>query len=432
MPNSVAASIRLCDHCGAVQPPANFCRQCGTADPEPVPVGFIPRQRRALLRSGLYSVLTLIGFGMFATVLLFIFGSTGFDLVPLVLVVGAAVLPTIAYVTFILWLDRNEPETWEIRALAFFWGAVIAVFFALFVNTAAYSVFALLSDPDTGAILTAVIAAPLVEESAKGLLVLVVLTAARKHIDGMLDGIVLGALVGLGFAMTENITYFGRTYSENGAATFGALFVVRSLINGLGHAVWTSFTGAGIGWARDRHGRGILRAIVPILGWTAAVLGHAIWNLGASIVIGFLSIGLERFYLLADWKALILAGVIGGLPFSIPPLLIALILILLGKEQEDRVIRNFLPMEVQLGTITWEEWNSIADPACRKMALSEARKVGGRLGWKRRRQFNVLATRLAFFHYHAIKGERPYLPEIRAAEQMRWQLSALRWSMLNE
>lgn len=431
MPESLALVIRLCNRCGAIQPPANFCRQCGQAEPGPVPDEFIPKQRRGLLRSGLYSLLTLIAGCMMATVLLLIIGSTGFGLKPAFLVIGAAVLPTLIYGGLIIWLDRNEPESWELRGLAFFWGAVIAVFFALFFNTAAYSVFSLLSDADTGTILTAVIAAPLVEESAKGLLVLVVLMAARKHIDGMLDGILLGALVGLGFAMTENITYFGQVYAQDGAAQFGALVVVRSVINGLGHAVWASFTGAAIGWARERHGRGTSRVIVPMLGWGAAVLGHAIWNFCAALTIGILAIGFQQFYLLDDWKALILAGVIGGLPFSIPPLLTALILVMLGKEQEERVVRNFLPIEVWLGTISWDEWNEISSPERRRMSLQSARNSGGRRAWRQRQQFNTVATRLAFFHYHAIKGERPYRPEIRAAEQLRWQLSALRWSMQN-
>lgn len=424
-------SVRLCPRCGYLQPPANFCRQCGLANPGPVPPGFLPKSRTGCARPVLYSILTIVAAGMLICVLLSVVGSTGFRLETIALAIVAAVLPTLAYGGLILWIDRYEPESWELRGLTFFWGAVIAVFLALIFNTTAFSIFAALSDPDTGAILTAAISAPLVEESAKGVLVLIVLMVTRKHIDGMLDGLVLGALVGLGFAMTENIMYFGQAYDDGGASTVGALFVVRSLINGLGHAVWTSFTGAAIGWARDRHGRGLLRAIVPVIGWSAAVLGHAVWNLGASIVIGILSVGFERVFWLADWQALILAGLIGGLPFSVPPLLTALIFVLLGREQEDRVVRQFLPIEVGLGTLTQAEAATVTSPPERRKVLREAREIGGKGAWKQQREFNLIATRLAYFHYHAIRGERPYLPEIRRAEQLRWQLSALRWSMLN-
>ena len=204
---------------------------------------------------------------MLLCVLLTVFTSTGLDIRAIALALSAAILPTVLYGALIIWLDRNDPESWEMRGLTFFWGAVIAIFFALFLNTAAWSFFTLASDPDTGSILTAVAVAPFVEESAKGLLVLLVLWFTRRHIDGVLDGMLIGALVGLGFAMTENITYFGIAYGDGGAGAVGTLFIIRSVINGLGHAVWTSFTGAAVGWARARHGRGVLRLIVPVIGW---------------------------------------------------------------------------------------------------------------------------------------------------------------------
>jgi RsiW-degrading membrane proteinase PrsW (M82 family) len=396
-----------------------------------LPTNYLPAQRRSVARSILYSILTIIAACMLVSVVLVLITSVGFDWAALGIAIVAAVLPTVAYGALVVWLDRNEPESWELRGLAFFWGAVVAVFIALFFNTTAFSALTLATNEDTSAILTAVIAAPLVEESAKGLLVLVVLIATRKHIDGLLDGMLLGALVGLGFAMTENVLYFGQAYWDGSASSVGSLFVVRSLINGMGHAVWTSFTGAAIGWARSRHGRGVMRAIVPLVGWSAAVLGHAIWNLCAALAIGILWIGFQQLYLLHDWQALVMAGIIGGLPFSIPPLLLAFILMMLGREQEERVVHDYLPIEIALGTITYAEYLNVVDPARRKSELRHMKAVGGKSGRRQQVQFNKAATRLAFFHYHAIKGERPYVPEIRQAEHQRWQLSALRWAMLN-
>lgn len=368
---------------------------------------------------------------MVLCVVLVVLASTGLDGRALGLALAAAVLPTVLYGSLILWLDRTEPESWEVRGLTFFWGAVIAVFFALFLNTAAWSFFTLASDADTGAIITAVAVAPFVEESAKGVLVLLVLWFTRRHIDGVLDGMIIGALVGLGFAMTENITYFGSAYADGGASAVGMLFVIRSVINGLGHAVWTSFTGAAVGWSRARHGRGVLRLGAPVLGWAAAVVGHGVWNLGASLTITVLSIGLERVYFLPEWQAVIIGGVVGGLPFSVPPVLVAATIAVLGREQEARVVRRYLPVEVALGTISAAEYRTISDPAARARSIRAARREGGALRRRQQRQFNEIAIRLAHFHYHAIKGERPHAPEIRRAEQLRWQLSALRWSMAN-
>ena len=128
---------------------------------------------------------------------------------------------------------------------------------------------------------------------------------------------------------------------------------------------------------------------------------------------------------------MIIAGVLGGLPFSIPPLLAALLIALLGREHEARVVSRYLPIEVMLGTITDEEYQTVADPAARKQSLETAQVAGGSVRRNQQRRFNEIATRLAYFHYHANEGERPHLPEIRRAEQLRWNLSALRWSMLN-
>jgi RsiW-degrading membrane proteinase PrsW (M82 family) len=391
----------------------------------------LPTRRIGLLKPALFSLITIIAACMLACVVVVVLTSTGLNLRAIAIALSAAIAPTLVYGALILWLDRNEPESWEVRGLTFFWGAVIAVFFALFLNTAAWSFFSLAADSDTSSILTAVAVAPFVEESAKGMLVLIALWFTRRHIDGVLDGMIFGALVGLGFAMTENITYFGAAYRDGGAASVGVLFVIRSMINGLGHAVWTSFTGAGVGWARARHGRGILRLIVPVLGWCGAVMGHAVWNLFASIAITVLSIGLERVFLFPDWQALLIGGLIGGLPFSLPPLLMAIVIALLGREQEARIIREYLPIEVSLGTLSEDEYQVVSDPAARRESLLIAQVSGGAKLRKQQRAFNDLATRLAFFHYHAIKGERPYLPEIKRAAQLRWNLSALRWSMRN-
>jgi hypothetical protein len=159
-----------------------------------------------------------------------------------------------------------------------------------------------------------------------------------------------------------------------------------------------------------------------------AVFGHAIWNLGASIVISLIAMSL---FWRPAWEALIVAGVVGGMPFSVPPLVIAFILFMFGREKEERVVRSYLPIEVELGTLTREEMADVVDPERCKRSILNAEKSGGKAAVQHQRAFNILATQLAYFHYHAVSGERPDLLEIRRAERLRWQMSALRWSLLN-
>lgn len=426
MVTTVASPVQQCARCGLIQPPANFCRRCGNPDPFPISSERYWGEHSSVGRPIAYSILTLIFAVMLGCVILVLLSATGLHARSIAIAVGAANLPTIAYGALIAWLDRAEPESWELRILTFLWGAVVAVFIALILNSTAYSIFALLTDADTGAILTAVISAPLVEESAKGLLVLLVLWIARRNIDSMLDGLVLGATVGLGFAMTENIMYFGTAYRDGGAEAVGALFVIRCLINGMGHAVWTSFTGAAVGWSRGRHGRGVLRFIVPVLGWATAVAGHAIWNLGATIVIGIMNIVLIETYQFSEWRAFVVAGVMGGLPFVIPTVLTASIFARLGREQEDRIIRTYLPIEVRLGTLTPFEADRVIGQHSHRPTLRSLRRKNRSVRERRQAAFDAAAVRLAFFHYHALRGERPDKATVQRAEQMRWRISTLR------
>ena len=55
-----------------------------------------------------------------------------------------------------------------------------------------------------------VLVAPLVEESLKGLAVLLIMWLLRAEFDDVRDGIVYGALVGLGFSISEYGLYLAR------------------------------------------------------------------------------------------------------------------------------------------------------------------------------------------------------------------------------
>jgi len=82
----------------------------------------------------------------------------------------------------------------------------------------------------------AVISAPIVEESAKAFILFVLFFWKKDEFDGIVDGIVYAGMVGLGFAMTENILYYGRAVwrrrishlhfhpARNGRAIFASAF----------------------------------------------------------------------------------------------------------------------------------------------------------------------------------------------------------------
>ena len=140
----------------------------------------------------------------------------------------AAVLPVPTYTFLILQLDRYEREPWLALAAAFLWGALVATFIAAIFNDLVGMAVSASVGEQLGNTLTTAAVAPIVEEAAKGIAVLLLYFILRHEFDNVLDGIVYGSLVGIGFAMTENILYFGRMYLREGIIGLGFLSTCAS------------------------------------------------------------------------------------------------------------------------------------------------------------------------------------------------------------
>jgi hypothetical protein len=127
------------------------------------------------------------------------------------------------------------------------------------------------------------ITAPLVEETWKGLAVLIVFLLFHKEFDSILDGIVYGAIVGLGFAATENVLYFFGQYMDGGWAGFFTNFFLRIGIFAWEHPSYTALTG--IGFAVSRTSRNTLvKFIAPVVGLGMAMFAHSFHNTAVTFV----------------------------------------------------------------------------------------------------------------------------------------------------
>lgn len=197
-----------------------------------------------------------------------------------------AFLPAAFYVLPLIWLDRYDPEPLWLLALAFSWGALVAIIISFVVNTAIGVGVALTFDPETGELAGAVISAPIFEEGTKGLGLVIILVFFRKYFDGILDGIIFGGVIALGFATVENVLYYGNALNSGIPALIVVLFFVRGVLSPFAHVFFTSMTGIGCGISRESH-NGAVKIIMPVVGYIFAVILHAIWN-GVPTLISYL------------------------------------------------------------------------------------------------------------------------------------------------
>ena len=150
----------------------------------------------------------------------------------------------------ILWfLDRRERESPWLFTAAFLWGGLIATALALPFNTAFFKLvdewlthhpmLAVILGPEAPMMLVAPISAPIVEELAKALGVLLLFWLLRPEFDNMRDGLVYGALVGLGFTWYEAALYVVNVYAKIGVAAYGLQLGARYALFRLGgHAFY--------------------------------------------------------------------------------------------------------------------------------------------------------------------------------------------------
>lgn len=219
----------------------------------------------------------------------------------------AAAAPALLYTWLIWWCDRYEREPRSLLILTFVWGAVPAIVLSLIAELAFNLPLALLPSRAAQNIVAAGAIAPVVEEVVKGAILFALFLLAYQEFDGVLDGIVYGALVGCGFALSENFFYFLSAFMEKGWGAWGGVVFLRAIVFGLNHAFFTSLTGIGLGIARGAR-QPWLRVGAPLVALGAAIFFHAVHNLSASFTTFTpLTLGIS---LLADWGGVLIVGAV--------------------------------------------------------------------------------------------------------------------------
>ncbi len=251
-----------------------------------------------------------------------------------------AFIPPMIYILPLIFLDRYDPEPPWLIASAFAWGGIVATFFSIIINTTIGEIAGgVTGSPIIAQLVGVVISAPIVEELFKGIGVVLIFLIFWREFDDILDGIVYGGVVGLGFATVENILYYGRGVNT-GTKMVLTLLLVRGIMSPFIHSIFTAMTGIGCGIARESHNK-LVRFIMPILGYLVAVSLHMGWNGGISVLASIL-FGENGFY----YAYLILA-----VPFFLAFVGFCAYIM----RRQNRILREALAIDVAQGLITDEQ-----------------------------------------------------------------------------
>lgn len=208
-------------------------------------------------------------------------------------------VPMFIFAAFVYWLDRYEKEPKALLGAAFFWGMVIAAGGAFIINTAfGVGIYIFTGSEGAADVGTTSIIAPIVEETLKGMAVAIVFFVFYKEFDSILDGIIYGGIVGLGFAATENTLYIYRNgYLDGGWGGLFLLAFVRVILVGWMHAFFTAFTGIGFAISRINKNT-LIKFIAPLIGLGAAMSIHAFHNTFGGLIGGLGGLAAGTF---VDW-----------------------------------------------------------------------------------------------------------------------------------
>ena len=219
-------------------------------------------------------------------------------LFPTVVLLGNFMTPA-AYVAFFYERRHLSKLTLPTTALTFFYGGVLGVFAAALLEP----LFISRIDFSTSFVVG------LIEEAVKILGVLFIVRRLRH--DSELDGLILGAAAGMGFASLESTGYAFSSFLRSGGnlSFIVAVTLLRGVLAPIGHGTWTAIL-AGVLFreSKPHHFRFNGKVIGAYL--TVSVL-HGLWDglptllavfvsSGVDIVIGQSIVALTGFFIL--WR----------------------------------------------------------------------------------------------------------------------------------
>nr|WP_156662651.1 PrsW family intramembrane metalloprotease [Mycobacterium sp. 1274761.0] len=279
-----------------------------------------------------------------------------------------------------LWLDRWEPEPPRLLILAFLWGASVAVVIAAILQLVAEAAFNPTAS-DSVSPVTIVLGAPLTEEAAKGLFLLVMMTGRRRNeLNSLTDCLVYAGLVGAGFSWLEDILYIGGGDTVGDSLGTAAM---RLVMAPFAHSLFTSMFGIGVYFALQQR-TAAARLGPLVLGYVGAVFMHGLWN-GSSLLGAGAYFGVYVLWMVPIFALVIWVGVA-------------------SRRKEQVITAQKLPGMVAAGLVSPNEATWLGSLRERKAAIGQAARLGGPAAAKAVKNFATQVVELAFVRDRIDRG----------------------------
>jgi protease PrsW len=242
------------------------------------------------LRKPVYAVLfgillvTLLGLGAY-NLLWPLYGGSPRMIQAFGIGILIAALASVPAIVLVWYLDRREHESPLLLAGAAVWGAVVSVSLSLLFGDALYGYLLRLAKASGGTVfgfsaetISAVLTTPIVEEIVKGVAILLLFWLLRADFDDLRDGILYGAMVGLGYNAAQYTIFLLDQYATTGTPPYLTMAALQFVFLGVnGHFVYSALLGAGFGLARQTH-NSRLKTFAPLGGVALAILANILAN----------------------------------------------------------------------------------------------------------------------------------------------------------
>lgn len=216
-------------------------------------------------RKGLWWRVLLIVLVFYVVGVLIMLLSNNSNLFPPVIMLGSFMVPA-AYVAFFYERGHLSEINLATIALSFFYGGFIGVFAASLLEPLLIQQLTFFSAFEVG----------LIEEFVKILGVFIIVRGWGRETE--LEGIILGAVAGMSFAVLENTGYAFSTFlaSQGDLATTLWVVFIRGVLSPLGHGTWTAIL-AGVLFRESTKGR--FRIDLKVIGaYLFVVILHGLWD----------------------------------------------------------------------------------------------------------------------------------------------------------